>query len=765
MLLHHGFTHHLHNKLIRLLTVLLIVILAVGQIGIFNFNPGIAADEFTNRTGKINAGTVNVRSTPDSTIDTNKIVTVNLNQVVTILERVSGPTLSGTGLWYKVRFSIGSTVYEGYVVERYVTLDAPVLPDLSFEEQLTQQKFPESYKPHLRELHTQNPTWVFQSVFTNLDWNTVLDNQTIPGRSLVQNQFNDNFKSLEPEAYDWLTNKWKPYDGSSWVMASRQLVSYYMDPRSMLDSTRVYMFENLSFNPAVHTIEGVKAILQGCFMGNDKTVTFPDLKTGAERTLTYAQIFMEAAQVSGVSPYHLASRVRQEVGGGTSGSITGTQAPYEGYYNYFNIGATASTTPGGAVLNGLEVAKHGTDRKPGITETEEVFLFPWTDPYRSIVGGSIWLGSRYIDVGQNNLYLQKFDVINDRETGLYWHQYMSNIMAPYSESTQIKKAYEDFNLGANPLVFNIPIYNNMPVSASPKPAESGNPNNWLKTLQINNEPLTPTFDPATTEGYMLIVDNTVTTAAVNAVPVAATSTVTSAASFNLNEGHNDIAITVQAQNGNKRTYKVRVVRLDVMGNLPGDEPLPSPTPTPKPTSTPTPGPTPKPTTAPTTAPTPKPTPTTAPTPKPTAVPTPAAPLVTSSTYQISESKIITGLQPESAVADVLAKLNFPDAYQAAIVDSAGNSSVDAVGTGSKLHIKSGAQVVNEYQFVLYGDANGDGRINVLDLSAIARHIMNTNILSNTYAFGGDSNRDGKINVLDLSLISRYIMKSSTIRQD
>lgn len=73
--------------------------------------------------------------------------------------------------------------------------------------------------------------------------------------------------------------------------------------------------------------------------------------------LDYAQAFMDIGEETGVSPYHLASRVRQEQGlKGTSSLISGTYSGYEGYYNYFNVGA-AGITSTLVIKNGLAYAK------------------------------------------------------------------------------------------------------------------------------------------------------------------------------------------------------------------------------------------------------------------------------------------------------------------------------------------------------------------------------------------------------------------------
>ena len=58
--------------------------------------------------------------------------------------------------------------------------------------------------------------------------------------------------------------------------------------------------------------------------------------------------------MSGVSPYFLAARSRQELGVKGSGSVSGNYGAYKGYYNYYNIGATSGADP---ISNGLNYAK------------------------------------------------------------------------------------------------------------------------------------------------------------------------------------------------------------------------------------------------------------------------------------------------------------------------------------------------------------------------------------------------------------------------
>lgn len=174
----------------------------------------------------------------------------------------------------------------------------------------------------------------------------------------------------------------------------------------------------------------------------------------------YSDLIWDSAIYSGVSPYHLASRIKQEVGPFiTHNSISGTLAGYEGYYNFYNIGATSSTEPLGAIKNGLQFAKDG---KGASEEVKANLLIPWNTPAKAIKGGAVFIGSSYISVGQNNLYLQKFDVNDDRGTDLFWHQYMTNCLAPYSESSGIYKAYQSNGMLNSSIRFIIPVYENMP---------------------------------------------------------------------------------------------------------------------------------------------------------------------------------------------------------------------------------------------------------------------------------------------------------------
>ena len=302
--------------------------------------------------------------------------------------------------------------------------------------------FPTSYQPYLLELNKKYSNWSFTALYTGLDWNNVIDNETLYGKNLVPKNYSDEWKNTTPGIYDIEVDL-------GWVNASKRAVEHSMDPRNFLNEVRIFGYETLSYDINTNSKDGIEKILYGTEFYNKDVL-------GKK----YSDLILDAAQASSVSAYHLASRIRQEVGPFLShSSISGTVAGYEGLYNFYNIGATSSAEPMGAIKNGLQYARDG---KGATQATKDKYLIPWTDQAKAITGGAKFIGSSYINVGQNTIYLQKFDVNDERGNDLFWHQYMTNVLAPYSESKSIYNAYLNSNLLNTSMNFIIPVYDNMP---------------------------------------------------------------------------------------------------------------------------------------------------------------------------------------------------------------------------------------------------------------------------------------------------------------
>ena len=313
--------------------------------------------------------------------------------------------------------------------------------------------FPDSYQPYLRELAKKHPNWKFTAIYTNLDWNYVINQESIFGKNLVPKNYGDAWKNTTPGQYNIEID-------SGWVDSSRQAVEYCMDPRNFLNEVRFFQFEGLSFDSNTNNLDGIEKILYGTEFYNTRVSYFDNVGNIINMNEKYGDLILRGGQVSKVSPYHLASRIKQEVGPFLShSSISGKVETFEGLYNFYNIGATSSAEPMGAIKKGLQYAKDG---KGASQATKDKYLIPWNTKERAITGGGIFIGSSYINVGQNTIYLQKFDVNDNRSSNLFSHQYMTNVLAPYSESKSIYSGYKKSGLLEMPMSFIIPIFNNMP---------------------------------------------------------------------------------------------------------------------------------------------------------------------------------------------------------------------------------------------------------------------------------------------------------------
>ncbi len=254
---------------------------------------------------------------------------------------------------------------------------------------------------------------------------------------------------------------------SGWVDSSRQAVEYCMDPRNFLNEGRLFQFEGLSYNADTNNLDGVEKILYGTEFYHTKVSYLDSSGNTINMNEKYSDLILRGGQTSKVSPYHLASRIKQEVGPFLShSSISGRVAGFEGYYNFYNIGATSSPEPMGAIKKGLQYAKDG---KGASQATKDKFLIPWNTKERAITGGGIFIGSSYINVGQNTIYLQKFDVNDDRGDNLFSHQYMTNVLAPSNEAKSIYNGYQKSGLLETSMNFIIPVYHNMPTIPTQSP--------------------------------------------------------------------------------------------------------------------------------------------------------------------------------------------------------------------------------------------------------------------------------------------------------
>lgn len=585
--------------------------------------------------------------------------------------------------------------------------------------------YPEIYIA-VQELKTAHPNWTFTILYTGLDWNTVIENETtkLHTRSLIH-------KSLVlGDINDWVceTCGANLKESGSWYCASKKTVSYYIDPRNWINDTYIFAFETLSFNENVHTLEGVQSILEGTFMDTD-TITYLD-SNGESQIInkSYAQIIYDAGKVNNVSPYHLAARIRQEHGSGGSSLITGNytyvndetkeEIVYKGYYNYFNIGASGTSSS--------SIIKNGLDR--AVDEG-------WTNPELAIIGGAEFLKGGYIGNYQDTLYLQKYHVDNASKYSLYNHQYQQNISAPYTESLDVYDAYEELGILESNFNFVIPVYENMPSTASVKPGINMEittadviVNTQTTDLSIRRGPSVDSYIKATApKGTRLVriekaidvssdgrywdkvVYNTGTEIIIG---YASREYLLDTEIIEVTNESKEITVTCNLRNGpsTTNTYVKQILqkgtKITIIDKLTfkedghiwyrvkledGTQGYVS------------------------------------------------SEYISKEKYKIEENNII--IQPDTVITDI------PDAVLVG----------EILGTGAKIKIGE-----NEYTVIMLGDTNGDGNITPADYVKIKNNIMGTTTLDTEYKLAADVNRDGNVSPADYVKVKNHIMNVSKI---
>ena len=336
--------------------------------------------------------------------------------------------------------------------------------------------FPKEYQEVLNQIQKLHPNWTFEAYYTGIPWNTLILNETAShGRNRV----------ISNSDYSWKCSCGNLASG--YVCASEGITKYYLDPRNFLNEVNIFQFLEISYNSKIHTIDGIKKAVKGTFLDKEVTYTLMEKKevevdvvltaSETENTVTatpqikkeiqdveveytkhYADIILEAAKKSNMSPYSIVTKIIQEVGTKGSSSVSGTYEGYTGYYNFYNLGAYDT---GNAIVNGLKYA-----REKG-----------WNNQYDAIIEGAEEIANSYTNAGQNTAYFYKWDVVGTKilqsgktqsvsSSNMFWHQYMTNVQDPTSQSKSLYNTYAKNNILDESLNFIIPVYDSMPTEVS-----------------------------------------------------------------------------------------------------------------------------------------------------------------------------------------------------------------------------------------------------------------------------------------------------------
>lgn len=620
--------------------------------------------------------------------------------------------------------------YTGFVCVDYVQeIKNNILPStptvLSEEDWIkyfNEQNFPESYKKELLDLHKKHPTWIFKRVETEDNWNVTLDNESVSGRSLYSscnNRSRDGWLSTAQGDYDWFNDTFISHDSKCWFQANRALIAHYMDPRNYFNEEEIFVFEHLKYNKSE----------------NDKNVIYNFLPNHMKK---YSDYFLEAGSTHNVSPVYLAAKSLMEVGTDPSNpSISGQAGSYiykdginynlNGAYNFFNIGAHP----------GNDSARNGLVRAVKEGWTDDASGFQIMGPKKAIIGGANFLKTRYIAKNQDTNYFQKWNVSKDRLVKQYYYQYMTDIAGASGISKKIYSMYKSNNILDHNFTFLIPVFNNMPNKASELP-DKRNPNNWLKKLNINNQ-LISGFESDKVE-YNLTYDN-IKQINVTGSTVNSKAKIEGIGLINLKEGLNVINIKVIAENGNVKVYKLNVTvnNSSIVQEKPVKPEESKPKEEEKNENKVIPETVPK-----------------------LEIKETLNELLKKSNYLFNNSGYITNIGINKNIDSF--KKEF-DAKISIIVKNRDNSikNTGFIGTNDIVVFKyNGEEVI--YRTVIYGDINGDGKINTLDLLIIQKQILNLKSLTTFEYIAADVSRDNKVNTLDLLKVQKDILDLAKIDQ-
>ncbi len=598
--------------------------------------------------------------------------------------------------YYNVTDSRGNS---GYVCGYYV--DTTKLSDKALEyyknnsleeynNKLKKLGFPDSYLPYLDEIHARHPNWSFTPEVLSLTFDEVVAGENAFGLNLLQGSaFDENYFSMGLNTYDILNNRFSYYrTEEGWYDASSEAVAYYLDPRNYLNEKYIFAFEDLSYNDN-HTESGVNRILT-------KKSYWNTIYSGSSSNVAYDII--EATKSIGISSFHIAARIEQEIAGistsdpRSGGSFTLDGTNYSGYYNFFNIDVWGENK----ILRGMRYAvNHG-----------------WNSPYNGIYGGSEFIYNDYYAVNQDTLYYQKFDV--STSNGHYSHQYMQNLAVIAQEtdkvfSTYINNVSEYFD---KDLEFIIPVYRDMPSYTVTCPS-LGNPNNYLSDLKVDGDTLNGfSYDKYE---YEILVPYNTSKINISASSIVSTSRVSGIGDVTLNSDETLSKVMVVAESGNIREYSIKIIKdkkiednKEESSEEKKDESIS------------------------------------------------IATILNNSGIKYNNDYIY-GIEENTSIKSLIENItSIGSGISVKIKDGSGkDKDLSTFVTGDKVVIKSGSEE-RTLNIVIYGDINADGKIDKDDCLAILRNLKGYANLDGAYKVAGDANRDGKIDKDDCLAILRHL---------
>jgi len=330
----------------------------------------------------------------------------------------------------------------------------------------------------------------------------------------------------------------------------------------------------------------------------------------------------------------------------------------------------------------------------------------WNTPYKGIHGGASFMYDGYISLNQDTIYYEKFDVSTNN--GHYTHQYMQNLAAPAQEGGIKYRGYVDGLISYldTEITFVIPVYEDMPEYTVSAP-KLGSPNNYLKELKVNNESVS-NFNYSTYNYNVYLPKNT-KSVTISANTIVGSANVGGIGELEIKEDNQTNEVIVTSESGKKRVYTINFTR-EVMDTTTVDDAMKN------------------------------------------------------SGFKYNDDKIF-GISVGTNVSELIGNISsYNHTVDVKIKDKDTNIKTnDIFKTGDIVEV-TGNDGTKVYNVLIYGDANGDGKISAIDYVNVKNYILKSSNLSGIYEVAADVNRDGVVNAIDYVQIKNNIMGKITITQ-
>ena len=284
---------------------------------------------------------------------------------------------------------------------------------------------------------------------------------------------------------------------------------------------------------------------------------------------------------------------------------------------------------------------------------------------------------------------------------------MTNVSGAVQEASKIRSAYSGVGVDTMPLVFSIPVYKNTSEENKTSLSTSTGANNYyLTSFSVKDNIISPTFDRYRNDYSLVVGENVAAIEILATVPDGAS--VEGAGNVAINSGENIITLKVTAASGKTANYTLAIYREGTGTQIP---------------------------------------------------------TVPEIKGEYNNGTNITGVEPSTEVAVFIEKLKVENGTVQVLNSSGEVKQTGAVATGDKIQVKdSRNNVTVTKEIVIYVDVNGDGKISIIDLAAVQKHLLEIKVLSGANLAASDANRDGKVSIVDLATVQKHLLEIKSIAQ-